>query len=126
MAGCPLVRCVLSGRSRSVARPAGWLRGTTRSSVRPVAGHEQDAGAPGVEGEQDAYCSWAQFLEVGDGRAVDVSTRGRPRPGPARPQRACRWPAPLGVGGLVQAGDPVAYLVDEVDLLLRSIHPSSI
>ncbi len=31
-----------------------------------------------------------------------------------------------GVGGLVQGGDPVAYLVDEVDLPLLSIHPSSI
>ena len=57
-----------------------------------------------------------------------VSTRGRPRPAQARPGLGEHVDGlhHSGVGGLVQAGDPVAYLVDEVDLLLRSIHPSSI
>jgi hypothetical protein len=36
-----------------------------------VAGDEQDAVAPGVEGEQDAHGAGAEFLEVGDRGAVD-------------------------------------------------------
>src|SRR5437762_2404066 len=50
MAGCRLVRCVLSGRSRSVARPAGWLGGRRVSA--------------GVAGVEDVLTAGA-VLEVG-------------------------------------------------------------
>jgi hypothetical protein len=56
-----------------------------------VAGDEQDAVAPWVEGEQDPYAAWLQLFEVGDRRSVDGVDQRSPEGGPtsARVSMAC-------------------------------------